>query len=734
MVVVLEVSRKSKRQASMKYLCLLFVFLFIFPSTSEANDCNEGEIPIIITNTTADFGSDTYWELTDDNTGTQYGTSGFFLADNTTYIDTICVPLGSQVTFTVTCCVNNMGSYKIEMLGVTIAEQGNFQFENQISFTASPLPELDLELTSVDLPANILRGPQDIAGKITNLGATTIESVDINWRLGGQTFTQELEGLQLKPFESYDFIHPQKWQAQAGTSNILVFLNNINGENNDNEASNNSQLNPVTIHDALSERTVLYESFSNASCTTCVAADPNFTTTVIGNPAVAGIAYHTNFPGFDVMYDENPMDVDIRLQYHKVLGVPYSVIEGGLLQDPTQFIFSAHVNAFRTKDALINISVIEKRLQAMEGESEKVVLEVYLTPTANIESSNLRLQTAIVEREVLYDFSPGSNGQTDFYYVLRKMLPNANGTPLSDLQANQTQRFVFEYEIADFIKNREELRSVIFVEDSLSKSILQTLNMPQTLGENIHANLQKLGANFGYLTADLQHNRCASDTQGQIDIEVFGDTENLEFLWSNGETGTSISSLEAGIYELQITSANGTIDEYSFEIFASESFDIEASSTPDTDAQSNGSATVEVPEGQPFSYWWNTGESTPSIEGKTSGFYQVTVTDAFGCSETIEVFIDSATDIEDYNGVNDLFTLFPNPTKDRLSLQWQSALSENIEVSVFNILGEKMQTFTLDSTSIGAQTVLNVSDWETGVYLLQGSVEGELFIRRFVVF
>ncbi len=709
------------------------VFLLSIPYYLQAADCNEEEIPIIITVITADFGSDTFWELTDDDTGEQYGTSGFFLSDNTTYIDTLCVPNGSHLTFTVTCCVNNMGSYKVEMLGVTIAEQGNFQFNNQISFIAAVLPELDVELSSVYLPNNLLRGPQIIAGKITNLGATPIESLDVNWRLGSQTFTQHLEGLQLNAFEEYEFTHEEEWQATTGSSNFIVFINNING-GDDNNLANNSMVKQINIHDALSERTVLFESFTNASCSICAAADPIFTNTVLGNSAIAAIAYHTNFPGFDVMYDENPTDVNIRLEYHQVLGVPYSVIEGGLLQDPTQFILSAHVNAFRTTDALINIAVIERNIQGIEGERDKVVLEVYLTPTANIESSNLRLQTTIVEREVLYEDSPGTNGLTDFYYVMRKLLPDANGTPLSNLQANQTQRFSFEYEVADYIKNRTELRSVIFVEDSQNSMIFQTLQSSSRLGESLHSNLQKWGANFGYLTAAVQHNRCANDLQGQIDIEVFGEVENLQFLWSNGETGTSISNLEAGIYGLQITAENGAVDEYSFEVFAPESFSIEVSSTPDTDAQSNGSASIEVIGGDaPFSFEWNTGETSFAIDGKDSGIYHVTIMDAFGCHETVEVVIDAVTDIEGFANKNNSFTLFPNPAKNQISLQWETTFSENVELAVFNVLGEKMHSSILASTAMGTQTILDISGLETGVYLLQCLVGEKNFTKRFYV-
>ncbi len=508
----------------MKYFFLILTTFFSSLSTLQAADSNEDQIPIIITVVTADFGSDTVWELIDDNTGEQYGTSGLFLVDNTTYIDTLCVPDGSALTFRVTCCVNNMGSYKVEMLGVTIAENGNFQFRNEISFIATELPELEIELSTLDMPTHLLRGPQVIAGKITNLGRTVIESFDLNWRRGSQTFTQAIEGVQLQPFEEYVFEHEELWQAEVGEQQFIVFLTNING-GDDGSLMNNSIVRQVEVLNSLSQRTVLYENFTNASCSICAVADPIFSGIVLSNSLIAAISYHVNFPGLDVMYQESPVDVDARLDYHQVLGSPFSVIEGGRLRDQTQFVLSANVNAFRENDALVNLAVVERVIKEENGNYNKVVVEVYVTPNKDISSSNLRLQTVIVEREVLYEFAPGSNGLTDFSYVMRKMLPTFGGTPLSDLQANETQKFTFEYEIADYIKDKEQLRSVVFVENAESKEILQTLKTEKPLGENNRTNLQKLGANFGYLTAALQHNSCASATEGQIEVELFGETE-----------------------------------------------------------------------------------------------------------------------------------------------------------------------------------------------------------------
>lgn len=60
----------------------------------------------------------------------------------------------------------------------------------------------------------------------------------------------------------------------------------------------------------------------------------------------------------------------------------------------------------------------------------------------------------------------------------------------------------------------------------------------------------------------------------------------------------------------------------------------------DDNGQSNGSAEFVVTQGWgPFSYYWDTGETTPIITGLSAGTYTLTITDSNGCAhvQTVEV-------------------------------------------------------------------------------------------------
>ena len=120
---------------------------------------------------------------------------------------------------------------------------------------------------------------------------------------------------------------------------------------------------------------------------------------------------------------------------------------------------------------------------------------------------------------------------------------------------------------------------------------------------------------------------------GSISVEAYYGTAPYTFEWSNGEVASSISELEPGVYRLTVTDANGCSSSRSFTISApsqpSVSIDGASCSTSLTAVINGGTA--------PFTYEWSTGETTSTIDITEGGNYEVTVTDANGCSSTASV-------------------------------------------------------------------------------------------------
>ena len=152
---------------------------------------------------------------------------------------------------------------------------------------------------------------------------------------------------------------------------------------------------------------------------------------------------------------------------------------------------------------------------------------------------------------------------------------------------------------------------------------------------------------------------CFGGADGQLTANGAGGSPGYTFLWSTGSTNQTISSLVAGNYTVTVTDINGCTDVISQLVSQPLTLvNVTVSSTGVSCIGGNdGTATANnATGGTPgYTYVWNTGATTQTINNLTAGTYIVTATDANGCTDTahavvgqpatgISVSINSVTD------------------------------------------------------------------------------------------
>lgn len=123
---------------------------------------------------------------------------------------------------------------------------------------------------------------------------------------------------------------------------------------------------------------------------------------------------------------------------------------------------------------------------------------------------------------------------------------------------------------------------------------------------------------------------CFGGSNGSVQANVSGGTEPYSYLWSNGATTQSVSDLVAGSYSVTITDANGCTASAAFTVTQPTVLSVTMTGTR---ANCNGSATATPAGGTaPYSYLWNNGATTQTINSVPAGTYTVIVTDANDCN------------------------------------------------------------------------------------------------------
>ena len=417
-------------------------------------------------------------------------------------------------------------------------------------------------------PSLILsNGPFTISGDLQNMGSNTVTSMDINYSIdGGATVTENVSGLSLATGDYYSFNHGTPWSPSAGTYNIDIWATNINGSA-DMDTSNDMASGSVTVFANGDIKRPMLESFTSSTCGPCVAGNQNTSAVLAAysDDQYSMLKYQMSWPGSGDPY--YTLEGGDRRTYYNVNAVPDFVLDGNVWQGNSSSLTGSQIDAVIANPAFVSLS----SYHVMDG--QKIDFTVSINPLGDF-AGPLPLYSTIFEYMTYNNI--GSNGETQFSKVMKKMVPGSMGFSLGSLTDGQTvvENFSHTFQgsytlppdannpidhtIQHSVEDFSNLGVVTWIQDDATKEILQS-----TVSTLSATNVEELSTTKLMLFPNPAENTATVAFEGLEGSEIKIDLYNLlgELIFSGNHTSASnfdyynidVTTLNNGIYNLVLT-------------------------------------------------------------------------------------------------------------------------------------------------------------------------------------
>ena len=436
---------------------------------------------------------------------------------------------------------------------------------------------LEIDVAGVSLATSptlaLTNAPFTISGELNNRGINIVTSMDINYTInGGAAVTMPLTNLNFTTGSNYSFSHTSTWNPSgSGSYTVEIWASNINGAN-DMNLSNDRVSKSITVASNLALRRPMLESFTSSTCGPCAPGNVNVSSVLQGyqDNQYSILKYQVDFPGAGDPYYTD--EVGDRRTYYSVNSVPDLVVDGNEWQDNSSSLTSQIVDNSISKPSFIDLS------STYSVGGQNVDFQVTIDPLGNF--TNLTLYAAIFEYITFNNI--GTNGETEFEYVMKKMVPGSSGLNLNSLQdgtqrvedlsytfngnyilptdANNPVNHAINHTVEDF----NELGVIVWIQDDATKEILQstTASLVTSVIEN-NSPASKLMI-FPNPTSDLATLAFEGYKDSDIEINIVNLLGEVVFTKEINSSSyldyynLDVSRLSNGIYNV-IVNSNGKV-------------------------------------------------------------------------------------------------------------------------------------------------------------------------------
>lgn len=518
-----------------------------------------------------------------------------------------------------------------------------------------------------------LTGDVSITGEIKNYGSSPLTSFDATWNDGTTDHTQTITlTTPLLYGQSVAFTHPTPLSAtQAKGYNITLTVSNPNGATDGDLTNNSTSGSLITLSYAPTKK-MFVEEATGTWCGWCPRGTEWMDFMAENYPDdFIGVAVHNADPMTVTEYDAGLNG------FPGFAGYPSVIVDRAILDDPDQL----EILLPSVLDRLVpaNIPTVAASLDVA---TRTLTVDASTSFATNISNHDFRFNLVLTE-DAVKGTGAGYN-QTNYYAGAAAPTDPIPGfgqnwddltdpVPAADMTYNHVGRLIQ----GGYLGTAGSIPATAAVDEVVSKSY--TIN-------NFNTSWNPFNMHAVMLVLDNVNGEVAN--VNSVDIDV-------------------ICPNDFGAVTTVTPSSNGSNGEIAL--------------TPPSNTFGFGG----------YTYLWSSGQTTGSITGLTPGTYTLTISDKIGCTQSLDVVVQSSSSVEDIASLKS-FSLSPNPASSVSVLSASFAKNVDLSIEVVNVEGKVVATVSFDNTA-SVNHSFDLSDFAEGMYLVKMNVGGQVHTERLMV-
>lgn len=420
----------------------------------------------------------------------------------------------------------------------------SWYFDN---FKVYTIEDLNIGMSSIDIPSYISQGDNNISFTVENLGESPIKSFEARYFINGneeasETFYTEIAYNEKKQFtfeNTYNFSFGNDYEIE-----IEIFRVN----DSEDDTSDNTSTKKTIVSMGETQRIPMIEHFSSSTCAPCVQANYGMTMLTENNPGkYTYTKYPMNWPAPGDPYFTK--ETETKRFYYNISGAPELYLDGKLYG--MTFIDNDSFNERYKTPAYTNV----RGSFTMNGNTINIIADFM----SYFDTDNIKAYISINEKTTTENALPVSehgNGETEFHHIMMKMLNDANGNTLN-IKAGEYQRLVFSFDMSQtFMEETNDLEVALWMQDDDTKEIFNS-HFAYEYSEHVYPvqNL-KTYINDNILTVRWDAPEKGNPTGYNVYIDGKIVEENTSSLEYSSELNNSKTVEVTAIYDNNKTSVN----------------------------------------------------------------------------------------------------------------------------------------------------------------------------------